>query len=1401
MLRHILETLKNTKNSKAILENKEVTKTLTPEQLQALQTAVGKTELLPYLELAYTFEHNGDAKEHAEKLGTLFANTTKALEYLIAFSNKYPKNEQFVHDACLFSVPTHSSTWKKLATQNGAKLLLDPELKQTLFITNEIEAQLKLDQKDATNLIEALTIKYENKDLTELETLIMSRIAELNKFCKRYETQADKRKAGDTAKHKKALEDRNELYADRACLHLKVSFKQWTHNHLRDYYVRYRLLLGNDTKAFFFKHGLSESNYKTFIALDRSVAGQNIPDIKVLRVNDQFYLRKLKVQNEADAALAAVIGKLTDCCQSLSGETGEPCVIHGLTSADSGFYVLFEGDAENPSPTDQVWGQTWVCRTESGSLLFDSIESKQGKARSKDAEIVITAFRQLATVLTKNYGVSHVQCGARSGVSNKVGTRSFYRFTAEPPKNYYHSDYRDSEEQLLVSDQRLLFSFIAKESNKIAIDQTALNQELEILSKTDAPSEKLLFNIGFIIQNNKSWLVPLLTAIPFQPAKEQIEHYINLQKLYLSLQSLYSSSNAKEVEEELFSLIKSDPVDCDIWENEPLLLLVIERNNIGKLRLLLEHKAMVNVQNRQGMTGLMLAAEKGSREVVSLLLDEKADVNIQNTYKENTALHLATIGGHSDVVRQLIAAKANVSMENSKDMTPLMLAVEKGHHDIFSFILEAKPELNTQDSHDENTALHFAIINNHEEMTKNLIIAKADVNLQNKKGITPLMLAVEKGQEVVFGWLLNAKAEVNTRNKSDEDTALHLASEAGHADMVKLLIEAKANVNMQNKEGITPLMFAAEKGHQAIFSLLLDGKAEVNIQNNTNKSSALHFASEGGYADMVKQLIEAKANKNMQDKKGITPLMFAAENSHQAVFSLLLDSKADVCIKAENHETALTLLAYGKGDVTMAHQLIEAKADVNSQTIFRRTALLYAAGKGYEELIQRLIAEKAHVNIPNREVNDDTVLINAAYSGNDKLIRQLLEEKAAVNVQGFGQTTALIKAAEYGHVKITQQLLEAKADVHFRDDYGNTALMRVAEKGHEEILSQLLDAKAELDIQEKYRNNTALHLAAAEGHTGVVKRLVAAKANVNKQNVDGRGEVRMTPLMLAAENGSIEMIKALLAEKADVNLMSRYQENPLDIAAQKNYTEIVTLLIEEKANVNMSAFQGTPLESAAKNGNKEIVSQLLAAKADPNSLSDGVSVALKSAAACGFSDIVSLLLLAKANLDTQVEQFSTALICAVASGKTNIVLQLLDAKANINISANHGYTALMKATEMANAEMVKLLIERKANLDMQKDFEETALMLAAEKGSSKIVKLLIEAKAQLDMQNILQQTALEIATKNNHPYCIGLLEIAAKDKQRPVTHFSVVTPISFFAEKEKETSGLTSVQSIGQRLQ
>ena len=107
--------------------------------------------------------------------------------------------------------------------------------------------------------------------------------------------------------------------------------------------------------------------------------------------------------------------------------------------------------------------------------------------------------------------------------------------------------------------------------------------------------------------------------------------------------------------------------------------------NIAKS--LLNHGADPNIQDNDGNTALMHAANQGFSDIVKLLLEGGADPDIQNR-SGNTALMMASYQGHTEIVRLLLDHGADPNIKNRFGNSALMRAEERGYNDIATLIRE-----------------------------------------------------------------------------------------------------------------------------------------------------------------------------------------------------------------------------------------------------------------------------------------------------------------------------------------------------------------------------------------------------------------------------------------------------------------------------------------------------------------------------------------------------------------------------------------------------------------------------------------------------------------------------------------------------------------------------------------
>ena len=221
---------------------------------------------------------------------------------------------------------------------------------------------------------------------------------------------------------------------------------------------------------------------------------------------------------------------------------------------------------------------------------------------------------------------------------------------------------------------------------------------------------------------------------------------------------------------------------------------------------------------------------------------------------------------------------------------------------------------------------------------------------------------VEEGDETVMAaFLLSSdKAEVNVGDDSGR-TPLSWAAQSDNEGVVKLLLAAGADVNVRDKGGRTPVLWAtASWDNRPTVELLLAAGAEVNIQDK-NGRTPLSNAAQSGDGGTMERLLAAGAQIDVRDSNGRTPLSWAAENYDENGTKLLLAAGAEVDAEDEDGRTPLSWAAQWSSEGTIK-SLIVAGAKVDTRDHDGRTQLSWAAEEGNRIAISLLLAAGAEVD-------------------------------------------------------------------------------------------------------------------------------------------------------------------------------------------------------------------------------------------------------------------------------------------------------------------------------------------------------------------------------------------------------------------------------------------------------
>uniref|UniRef100_A0A672RB59 Fibronectin type III and ankyrin repeat domains 1 n=1 Tax=Sinocyclocheilus grahami TaxID=75366 RepID=A0A672RB59_SINGR len=167
-----------------------------------------------------------------------------------------------------------------------------------------------------------------------------------------------------------------------------------------------------------------------------------------------------------------------------------------------------------------------------------------------------------------------------------------------------------------------------------------------------------------------------------------------------------------------------------------------------------------------------------------------------------------------------------------------------------------------------------------------------DVDVYDKMGFSPLMVAAQKGFTSLVDILVKHGADINKKDSTGKDSC---ACFAGHLDTVKYLHNCGSTWQSQDTDSCTPLHWAVDGGHlPVITTVTLENVFFLSLWTPLMRVSTI-----SGNAAVASILLQAGADVNVRDKAGKTPLMVAVLNNHVELVKLLLYGGADHHMKNE----------------------------------------------------------------------------------------------------------------------------------------------------------------------------------------------------------------------------------------------------------------------------------------------------------------------------------------------------------------------------------------------------------------------------------------------------------------------------------------------------------------------
>lgn len=277
-----------------------------------------------------------------------------------------------------------------------------------------------------------------------------------------------------------------------------------------------------------------------------------------------------------------------------------------------------------------------------------------------------------------------------------------------------------------------------------------------------------------------------------------------------------------------------------------------KRDVIEKLSLLEDHDWFLDQVDEDGNSLFHVAAEMEDLALIDFCIDAGLNINAKNKEGERP-LHVAVSIGAVDAVRRLVNEGANPGLwfiSGGEKYNLLHIATGFGNHEVIKAMLESPSlEINAVTGYGQKSALHLAA-------------------------------EIDNGRAI--GLLAAKRADLNIRDK-DGNTPLHLAISSGNIKAARALLEAGANPSSANHKHLQPLMIAADKKRgQYMVSLLIFHDAQVNSRD-AGHWTPLHYAARAGNLQSVKMLTNAGAKSSVINADGDTPKKLAEKYQHQSV--------------------------------------------------------------------------------------------------------------------------------------------------------------------------------------------------------------------------------------------------------------------------------------------------------------------------------------------------------------------------------------------------------------------------------------------------------------------------------------------------------------------------------------
>ena len=217
----------------------------------------------------------------------------------------------------------------------------------------------------------------------------------------------------------------------------------------------------------------------------------------------------------------------------------------------------------------------------------------------------------------------------------------------------------------------------------------------------------------------------------------------------------------------------------------------------------------LNIVDDKGRNPLhAIAYSQKENDIYTYFIKKGVDVNLQDNNGTSPFMNAAN-SNSLEVIKFLSASVKDINLKDKKGRSALVMAVNRNSLDVVEFLLEKGADIHITDL-DKNT-LSYYLVNN--------------FSVKKPKGFENKLKLLEKNGLVVH------------QAQSSGNTLLHIATERNNLDLLKRLASFNIDVSIKNNEGLTALQIGAMKAKDTkILQYLIHIGADKNVKTTFNET-------------------------------------------------------------------------------------------------------------------------------------------------------------------------------------------------------------------------------------------------------------------------------------------------------------------------------------------------------------------------------------------------------------------------------------------------------------------------------------------------------------------------------------------------------------------------------------